>query len=290
MTQHFATAGDFKQALETRLRTEAIRRGVAVGDVRLRFVMDRLIGRLFVASNAAWLLKGGFAMDLRYRPHARTTRDIDLSVGDLETRSLSARLAVIRDELQTAAQIDPGDYLVFRIGAARQQRQGGPRGGGRFPVEALLASKTFARLHLDVGLGNPVIGVPDILVGEDFLGFAGLPPSRALAIPKAQQFAEKIHAYTHPWTDRVNTRVKDLVDLVLLIERGELDAAMVAAALEATFSTRGSHQQPKELAPPPEAWQREFPAMATQAALSTHELAAAFEILTAFWKSTRSIT
>jgi len=40
-----------------------------------------------------------------------------------------------------------------------------------------------------------------------------------LAIPKPQQSAEKAHAYSVPWTGRLNTRTKDLAALVILIER-----------------------------------------------------------------------
>jgi hypothetical protein len=48
--------------------------------VQLKFAMERLLARLFHAPDPPWLLKGGFAMDLRFRPKARTTKDVDLSV------------------------------------------------------------------------------------------------------------------------------------------------------------------------------------------------------------------
>ena len=38
-------------------------------------------------------------------------------------------------------------------------------------------------------------------------------------ISAEQQFAEKLHAYTLPRLERVNTRTKDLIDMVLLIRR-----------------------------------------------------------------------
>jgi hypothetical protein len=41
-------------------------------------------------------------------------------------------------------------------------------------------------------------------------------------IAREQQFAEKIHAYTLP-RNAANSRVKDLVDLALLIGSGGLD-------------------------------------------------------------------
>ena len=80
-----------------------------------------------------------------------------------------------------------------------------------------------------------------------------------LAIPKAQQFAEKVHAYTFPWEGRLNTRTKDLVDLVLLIERGRLDGTSTGEALRATFTTRGTHRLPERLPPPPGVLVEGFP-------------------------------
>jgi hypothetical protein len=249
--------------------------------------MERLLARLFAADHPPWLLKGGFAMDLRYRPKARTTRDIDLSVGVVSQGALAARLIAIRDELQAAVDVDPGDYLVFRIGEIRGELPGAPRGGGRFPIEALLSGKVYARFHLDLGFGDPVMGTPELLIGDDFLAFAGVAAARALAVPKPQQFAEKIHAYTHPWTDRINTRVKDLVDIVLFIERGNLVAVNVATALRATFATRNSHPLPTILPPPPDAWSTDFPAMSVQAALSTDDLMMAFGIATNYWNANK---
>jgi len=40
---------------------------------------DRLLCRLFAKPNAPWLLKGGYALELRLKT-ARTTRDMDLAV------------------------------------------------------------------------------------------------------------------------------------------------------------------------------------------------------------------
>jgi hypothetical protein len=81
----------------------------------------------------------------------------------------------------------------------------------------------------------------------------------------------------------VNTRTKDLVDLVLLIERGLPDAAAIRSALRATYSVRATHPLPASLAPPPASWAVDFPAMAAEAALSTGDYLEAFAILVAFW-------
>ncbi|HUW94726.1 MAG TPA: nucleotidyl transferase AbiEii/AbiGii toxin family protein, partial [Anaerolineae bacterium] len=71
--------------------------------------------------------------------------------------------------------------------------------------------------------------------GSPFLGFAGISPARIALYPVDQQFGEKAHAYTFPWRDRDNTRVKDLVDLVLLAQSGQLRPSRIRQALRATF-------------------------------------------------------
>jgi hypothetical protein len=279
MSKRFSSPAAFKTSLEARLRTRAAGLAAPFQTLQLKFVMERLVARLFHAPDAPWLLKGGFAMDLRFRPRARTTNDIDLSVA-----VSPGRLATdLRDSLQAAADTDLGDYLVFRIGELKAELTNAPKGGGRFPCEAVLAGKVYAKFHLDVGVGDAVVGAPERLVGDDLLDFAGIAPAVAFAIPKPQQFAEKVHAYTFPWTGRLNTRTKDLVDLVLLIERGPPDPGDLRAAVAATFAARGTHPVPETLAPPPAAWRADFPGMAAEAGLSTGDYLTAFAALDRFW-------
>ena len=61
-----------------------------------------------------------------------------------------------------------------------------------------------------------------MLEGRDWFGFAGLTRARVLAVSPEEQFAEKLHAYTLPREGRPNSRVKDLVDLILLIEQTKI--------------------------------------------------------------------
>jgi len=75
-----------------------------------------------------------------------------------------------------------------------------------------------------------------------------------------QQFAEKIHAYTLP-RNAANSRVKDLVDLALLIGSDRLDKQRILDALRLTFERRGTHDLPAILSPPPSDWQVAFQAL-----------------------------
>jgi len=285
MTKQFSSAAAFKASIESHLRKRATERGVPLATLQLKFVIERLLARLFHESKPPWLLKGGFALDLRFRPRARTTKDIDLSIA-LQTQGNPSKLIdVVRDQLQLAVDREFGDFLVYRIGSPKRELTNAPGGGARFPCVAFLIGKVYAKFHIDVGFGDALIGEPDQLTGDDLLDFVGIPAATVFAIPKHQQFAEKVHAYTFPWGDRLNTRTKDLVDLVLLIERGELDLNSVRNAVVATFEKRGTHAQPVDLAPPPKEWKADFAPMAVEAGLTTENYLDAFAKVSEFWKA-----
>lgn len=285
MAKKFASAEAFKQSLEANLRKFAADHETPYHSLRTKFAIERLLARLFRAESAPWLLKGGFAMDLRFRPKARTTKDVDLSVTPAPPADQAAMK--LRETMQDALDVDLGDYLQFRIGDPTHELTNAPGGGFRFPCEVRLAGKVFAKLGIDIGCGDAIVGTPDVLTGYDCLAFTGVEPATVRAIPIAQQFAEKIHAYTFPWADRPNTRTRDLVDLLLLVERQPPLVVDLKLAIHATFTTRGTHPIPEQLPKPPAEWQPVFAEMAGEAALSTTDCEKGFEILVAFWNELR---
>ncbi len=284
MARIFGSPAAFKASLEDRLKRVAAERHLPINALRLKLVIERLLARLFHKPNPPWLLKGGYAMELRYRPRARTTRDIDLTVGQvIEKDTLAARLNQAREDLQAAADINLGDYLTFQILTAQTELQGAPSGGARFTCVVSLAGKPYGRFQIDLGFGDAATGAAEPLTGDDLLSFAGIAPAQVLAVPHSQQFAEKLHAYTLPRQDRINTRAKDLVDLVLLIETETLDFGMLLQAVEATFSRRRTHPVPKDLPPPPASWDEDFARMANEAQLDARSLNTGFAVLRDFW-------
>src|SRR5437879_8977512 len=83
-----------------------------------------------------------------------------------------------------------------------------------------------------------------------------------------QQFDEKLHAYTMPRQGAVNSRVRDLVDMVLLIQSDTLGNDKVAEAVRVTFDRRGTHSLPKALLHPPTDWRKPYEALAKECGLS----------------------
>jgi hypothetical protein len=107
----------------------------------------------------------------------------------------------------------------------------------------------------------------DEVQGRDWLGFVGIAPPLLPVISQEQQFAEKLHAYSLPRLDRVNTRTKDLIDMVLLIQRGRLDESRLAEAVKVTFARRATHGVPRRVEAPPAEWERVFAALARECGL-----------------------
>ena len=271
----YSTAAAFRQALEDRLNAESKAKGIDLQRMRRQVAFDRLLVRLFSDGNPPWRLKGGYALELKLSV-ARTTRDLDLGLsteippgGDLV------------DALQTAAAMDAGDFFTYLIGEPVMDLDGAPYGGSRHQVEANLDGRLFARFHLDVGLGDIQRAPYEWTQARDWLGFAGISPGRFPSISREEHFAQKIHAYTMPRQDRANTQVKDLVDLVLLIESGELDKERLKRDIADTFARRETHPVPSVLEPPPEFWKTVFGKLAAECRISD-DIGAQFEKVSQF--------
>ena len=274
----YATPVAFRQALEARLGDLAKSKGIDIQRLRKQTAFDRLLCRLFQLPENPWVLKGGYAMELRLAG-SRTTRDIDLVArgslpgpGRLQERIL--RL------LQADAALDLKDFFVYSIGQPMRDLDGAPYGGARYPVEVRMAGRTFARFHLDVASGDPVLEPIQMVQGGDWLAFAGLGSVSFPMISKEQQFAEKLHAYTLPRNGRSNTRVRDLVDMFLLVRTG-MDARLVRDAVRAVFKRRGTHPPPDCVPAPPADWTVPFGALAKECGLAVdaedaHKAVAAF--------------
>jgi hypothetical protein len=161
--------------------------------------------------------------------------------------------------------------------------QGAPGGTLRVRVIARVAGLELVTFHIDLSSGDALVDPPDLLGGSDLLRFAGITPVVFPAYPVLQHLAEKLHAYTLP-RDQENTRVRDLIDLVIIIATETVDADRLSAAVEATFATRGTHPVPDRLLAPPPSWAQPFAVIAAEAAnLPTTDLWEGHALAAQFW-------
>jgi hypothetical protein len=277
--RQYATASAFRTALEARLNERARRDGVDLHRLRRQVAFDRLLARMFDPSQPArdcWVLKGGYALEMRFHM-ARSTKDLDLTV-----RTRAGDSSSLRERLQLAASIDIPDFFTFIVGEAMAELNQAPEGGARFPVDARLDGRTFVKFHVDLGVGDEVLEPLESVEGEDWLGFAGIPAVVVPALSVDQHWAEKFHAYTRP-RETPNSRVRDLVDLVLILEHEAPATEGVRMAVDATFRRRGTHPVPDVVPEPPSGWAKPFTALAAECGLE-HTLATAHERVEAFWR------
>ena len=214
----YMSSGAFRRALEERLRTQNLQSGVPLVRLRKMVAFDRFLARLLLIQPGVWVVKGGFALQLRLGDRARTTKDIDIL-------ALSQPVEITR-QLREAGSCDLDDWFAFEV-SEPTQNAATDQGGLRHPIHALLDGRTFEHFHIDIGIGDPMVEAVEYLNTPALLEFAELAPTRVPCFPITQQIAEKLHAYTRPRKSGESSRVKDFVDMLLLSEMGTISGKSV---------------------------------------------------------------
>ena len=274
---------NFRQALEDRLRNISLSEDIPLDRLRKRIAFDRLLARLFdkrEKQKPQWFLKGGYALEVRFANIARATKDIDMAIPAMQGPSPET----VHEMLWLSAAKDKGDWFEFIIAPFSQDLQQAIYGGWRYPVEARLGGRRFALFHMDVAVGDAVVASPEWQRGSELLSFAGIDPALIALYPKVQHFAEKIHSFTYPRDKRQMSRVRDLVDLALLLESSLPDRKEVIEAIKATFARRKTHKIPRTLEPPPDNWQEPYVEIAEECGVKCKTTQEAFSLLGDYWK------
>ncbi len=287
MTAGYGCAAAYRQALEDRLRMAAEAGGRDLNWLRRRHAFLRMLHRLAADASDRWVLKGGLAVELRRPGMARATKDIDLAMrsgefvgaGDAEAIAALLRAALDQD-------VD-GDLFVFDVEPpTRMAEDAHGRPAWRFRVSAMLAGRRFSDARVDV------IVRPEELAGLTTLtidpGTAAPPgaPVRTIAVTDIrQQFAEKLHALSRSYSTGESSRVKDLLDVVLLIEDGLTADAELVRVVRRVFAVRATHPVPTELDDPPAAWREPYRNLATELGVEPADVLAAHRLVAGLWES-----
>lgn len=218
----YESARSFRQALEDRLRTEYPRHRIP--RLRKMIAFERFMVRL----GEQWILKGGYALQLR-TDKARTTHDIDLLAQSISPDQIT-------DTLLKDIHQDMGDFFQFFIERTDQNFNLGSI--IRYQVISRLAGRVFEQFHIDVGLDDPLVGPVEYLSPPPYLAFAGILTEPIPCYPVTQHIAEKLHALVRPRTIETS-RVKDLVDILLFACMDTcLQAEKLYASIQSVFDAR----------------------------------------------------
>jgi hypothetical protein len=129
----YATAAAFRSALEDRINRQT--GGNNESSVRLRkmIVFDRFLARLLVVAPEQWIVKGGFALNIRIGDRARVTRDLDLAHQGSDE--------AVFEDLLAATECDPGDHFRFQVVRTDDLDDENIGNAVRFRIQAELAGR-----------------------------------------------------------------------------------------------------------------------------------------------------
>ncbi len=218
-------------SIRARLLNLAKSEGSDFNNVLVRFALERFLYRISKSAYAdQFILKGALLFGIWYNMPHRATRDADLlGFG-------SSDLSSIECTFRNIASIEAGDGIVFDPNSIQvsEIRESAEYAGVRVLITADL-SGAKCKTQIDIGFGDTVTPAP---VGARFpILLSDLPPPVIRAYPVYTVISEKLHAIT--LLGMINSRVKDYYDLVIFIEREDIEMNILAASLVATFNRRG---------------------------------------------------
>lgn len=249
----YKTARDFRVAIADRLKMISRATGEPYLDLYRKVAIDRFLARI---DWSRWTAKGGYALQRRL-PMARPTKDIDLSTSDSSffLSDNEEQKAMLAEAFQEMSRLDADDYFEFRV-LVEKTLSGFGKGGIRCQVHCFIDGQAWSIFQLDAIIQDETVFPAEPLAGDTFLSFAGIEPLTLKVSIKEEVFAEKIHAYTLP-REKENTRVKDILDLALLVQDG-LNMEKARQALLGVFEIRKTHAVPPQLQLPPASWNDVF--------------------------------
>jgi len=221
--------GAFRTALTQRLRRLAESSPWTLAELQRQIAYDRFLQRLN-ASDDGWVLKGAAAL-LAREVSTRATRDVDLY--------RRTELAEAETALREAIALDLGDWFTFEASRSRQMTAGVI--GVTFALTARIGIREWESFNVDlVGEAAGMTGEPDTAPALARIDLVELDQPGYRVWPLADHVADKVTATfaTYGRTNRASTRVKDLIDLVVIAHCAQLSAQDAIVAVRAQASRR----------------------------------------------------
>lgn len=231
--------------------------GTDANAVIRRFIFERFLARVFADLDAPWVLKGGTAVLARVQG-ARTTKDVDL-LGQLS--SLDAAVEALR----AASALDLGDHFRFVITNVGNTVDGAGQpavDGCRVGIDGYCGAVKKDSFSVDIVTGSLMTMEPELRT-DTVLDLPGVKEPTLRLYPVVDHIADKLcatQAMYGPDGTRGSSRVRDLVDLVVLAGTQDVEGSALVTAVRGEWAHRRLPGEPT-FAPPP-AWERLYPPLA----------------------------
>ncbi len=219
------------ESVRSRLKNIAVKEGSDFNAVLIRYGLERLLYRIGESEySKQFLLKGALLFNLWYDMPHRPTKDIDLlGFGDND-------LAYIKQTFSNICRISADDGISFlsESVAVDTIKKDGAYTGARVELFGELA-KAKIKIQIDIGYGDAVTPGPieahyPVLLNDH-------PAPKIRTYPIYTVIAEKLHAIA--LLGMANSRLKDYLDLYVLLSNEQIDNQVLAKAIQATFTRRG---------------------------------------------------
>jgi len=217
-------------SVRARLLNLARAQNADFNQILVRFALERMLYRLSQSKHAdRFVLKGALLFTLWYDLPHRSTRDADLlGSGPSDVDSL---VRTFRD----VAVIDGQDGLNFdpESVVASEIRKAAIYAGTRVEMSGELAGAQ-CKTQIDIGFGDAITPGP---VDANFpVLITTLPVPRLRTYTVETVIAEKFHAIV--MLGMTNSRMKDYLDLLVVMEREAIEPTRLFRAIDATFRRR----------------------------------------------------
>jgi hypothetical protein len=260
--------------LGTYVNAYARQTGVDVARVRRLISFMAIAGALRQAApgeggEPSFVVKGGVALELRFRSRARATKDLDVILNRDEGDLLECLEEALASPYESFTFRRKGEELRMKNGAVRAK------------VQVSFQSREWGTVEVDIAYREGETEI-DLLAGIPLLDDFGITgPEEIECLSLRHHIAQKLHGMTRPMPEgRQNDRFRDLVDLLMMREFVE-DLSALGEACEEVFARRGTHEWPPVIAPPAD-WREPFARMAQDNDLPVRDLDAAVEEVRSF--------
>jgi hypothetical protein len=195
-----------------------------------KYMMERFLERVSSSKyNGSFILKGGMLVAAFVGVEARATMDIDTTI-----KGIPVTMVDMERTITEISNIDLDDNVKFRIKKVSEIMDEAEYPGIRFSMDAVLDGAVIP-LKIDISTGDVI--TPREMAYSYKLMFE----DRTIPImtyPIETVLAEKLETVIS--RSITNTRMRDFYDIHILLKSQNIDADILALALERTAKKRGN--------------------------------------------------
>lgn len=236
INDHYANSLAVEQAIKAAAKREHQQRPErSISDIIRQMHHDRFLCRVFSEDeHSEWVLKGGSAMLARI-PTTRRTLDADLFEQGYD-------LDQSLEDLKRLASKDLHDFFTFTFESVTPIAQGDNQpylDGYRVVFRMSLGTKELSNIHVDLVTHQGALRNVEVISPRNLPALSKELESHQYRLyPVVNQIADKACAVVERISGRESTRIKDLVDLVILAKTQDCNAVELTEAMQSECRRR----------------------------------------------------